>query len=784
MASFPGIGVQNMIRIGCPMCTTVYSLEDSFFGKSVVCQKCSHKFAIAKEHLLGPAAVQSENLEVELPAEPAPAALTAATPSERPGSPARRPRRGRSRQRSVLGPALAIGSTVVVVTAIVVACIIFMVRNLEEEPKKAAKEYPTGPIQPPPSPFGNIPDLGNRVADFVLNSLDVQSTGLTVLRPAGPSWPVAERPTAAPASTTAADILKRSAALIRVTTEEGTGNGSGFFCLEPGLMVTNAHVVGMMRPSDARPSGLEVVINSNEANERKLPASVLAVDRKNDLAILRVKGDNLPPPMQVISSTGLAETQEVFVGGFPMASTVGANMTVSRSNVSSLRKEGGLLTKVQVQKSMEPGNSGGPVVDSLGRVVGVSVAIVGDTDLNFAVPTDFIQNLYRGSIRAMLLYPASQSGQATILPATIHFEDSLSRIDEVVVECWTGKPGSPRAAAEGQAPEPVAGDSPAQSTKLNYSRARGQGTAEGELRLPPLPEGSTYWLRVVTTDGKDKRKRYFSAVPYQISQRLERAVATGKEGKPATPGKNELLYRSNWRLRSDRGEFPFSPIRLFMKEEWEEAGRGVTAFQVGMRHNNEPFTLIQLFQSAMMTRRAPGRGPAPPGGQSANASASGMHPADQFAHDLFRELLAKTRDESAARLPAGSLEPGKTRWTRAAKLQLPYGFGTADLTNIKLNCTYLGKQPFQGKQAAVVRMDSNIVQSQESPGFGLLWGIARVDLDTGDVLDCYSFADLEVERATVAIPGYPGLESSLLGSLEFRWRWKEPKKSSAKDEAN
>lgn len=82
---------------------------------------------------------------------------------------------------------------------------------------------------------------------------------------------------------------------------------------------------------------------------------------------------------------------------------------------------------------------------------------------------------------------------------------------------------------------------------------------------------------------------------------------------------------------------------------------------------------------------------------------------------------------------------------------------------------------------AVVRLDSTILQSQESPGFGLLWGIARVDLETGDVVDCYSFADLEVERATVAIPGYPGLESSLLGNLEFRWRLKE--KANSKKEA-
>src|SRR5947208_1604732 len=71
----------------------------------------------------------------------------------------------------------------------------------------------------------------------------------------------------------------------------------------------------------------------------------------------------------------LKETQTVYVFGFPFGESLGKNITVSTTSVSSLRKnEFDRVSKIQVNGGMNPGNSGGPVIDATGRVVGVAVS--------------------------------------------------------------------------------------------------------------------------------------------------------------------------------------------------------------------------------------------------------------------------------------------------------------------------------------------------------------------------------------------------------------------------
>src|SRR5258707_878005 len=101
-----------------------------------------------------------------------------------------------------------------------------------------------------------------------------------------------------------------------------------------------------------------------------------------------------------LSSFRKLETEDVLtVISFPFGSNIGKEITVSTSSVSSLRKEeSGALTKVQVNGGMHPGNSGGPVVDSFGNVVGVAVSILRGTQINFAVPGDYVRSIFHGRI--------------------------------------------------------------------------------------------------------------------------------------------------------------------------------------------------------------------------------------------------------------------------------------------------------------------------------------------------------------------------------------------------
>src|SRR5262249_39843358 len=141
-------------------------------------------------------------------------------------------------------------------------------------------------------------------------------------------------------------------------------------------VLTNAHVVGMLINEGNKPKKIEVVRNSGTSEEKKYPGEILGVDRGADLAVLRVKASDAPKPLEVKSARSLVETQQVWVFGFPLGASLGKAVTVSNTAVSSFREENGVLAKVQVNGGMQPGNSGGPVVDAHGNVIGVAVSII------------------------------------------------------------------------------------------------------------------------------------------------------------------------------------------------------------------------------------------------------------------------------------------------------------------------------------------------------------------------------------------------------------------------
>jgi S1-C subfamily serine protease len=80
--------------------------------------------------------------------------------------------------------------------------------------------------------------------------------------------------------------------------------------------------------------------------------------------------------------------QQLFIFGFPFGESLGKEITASSTTISSIRNN-----QIQVNGGMNPGNSGGPVVDVKGNVVGVAVAGIKDTNINFAIPADAVYDL-------------------------------------------------------------------------------------------------------------------------------------------------------------------------------------------------------------------------------------------------------------------------------------------------------------------------------------------------------------------------------------------------------
>lgn len=168
----------------------------------------------------------------------------------------------------------------------------------------------------------------------------------------------------------------------RIPTE---GQGSGVIMEGSGYILTNNHVI-------RGASDIQVSL----ADGRKRKATVIGRDGPTDLAVLKIEADKLTPAT-------FGDSEEVEPGALVWAvgSPFGLERTIT-SGILSAKHRAGLAGNpnqdfLQSDAAVNPGNSGGPLVDATGRVIGINTAIVGDSyqGISFAIPSNVAQDIYK-----------------------------------------------------------------------------------------------------------------------------------------------------------------------------------------------------------------------------------------------------------------------------------------------------------------------------------------------------------------------------------------------------
>ena len=208
--------------------------------------------------------------------------------------------------------------------------------------------------------------------------------------------------------------------------------------------MTNHHVVS----SAGLGHNVRLVVRPGQGNQRILDARVIKLDYDNDLALLKVD----PPRDLVVIPLGkddeLVETMPLAAFGYPFGRMLAADngyptVSVTTGTITALRKKAGKLSNIQLDASVNPGNSGGPVVDKKGELLGIVVSGFMGAQLNFAIPVSVVREFLAGPALVLRIPQVTFQDRTKPRPFEIDayaFEPRV--LENLVVELALAEPGA------------------------------------------------------------------------------------------------------------------------------------------------------------------------------------------------------------------------------------------------------------------------------------------------------------------------------------------------------
>jgi len=185
------------------------------------------------------------------------------------------------------------------------------------------------------------------------------------------------------------------------------GIGSGVIVTPEGHTITNAHVI-----TDPRTGELVEEVTIQLTDKREFQGKIIGFDRSTDVAVLKIDADEPLPHVSLANSDLLEVGDIVFAAGNPlgigMTVTMGIISATKKSELGVLEQEGSYENFIQTDAAINRGNSGGPLLDARGRLIGINTAIISQTGasmgIGLAIPVNMVKKVLtdiveRGGIR-------------------------------------------------------------------------------------------------------------------------------------------------------------------------------------------------------------------------------------------------------------------------------------------------------------------------------------------------------------------------------------------------